>query len=601
MTTSHAAATVTAALSAAALTAVLLVAPAPAVAAPTTVPGADLPGVECDDTTCRYEFDTYVFDPQTFVVPEGVTRMAAELAGQPGSYIKGDGGWGGSLRTELDVTAGETLTAQVPRRYGPLEHAVRPDKQEPDPRHLGGDLAALFRGTGASATVLAVVGGGGSGGYTGDGGDGGGWHEDPSRVLRGGDGTGVGAGLGATPTAPGGVQSAGAIIAGKPGSGPADRIGSRGVGGWTYSVRTLEGIRWRYDVSPAGGHGYYGGGSGSHFAVPANAGGGGGGSGYLAPGLEAMKPSEETRLAGASMGRVLLEWSVRGPVVIEPVVTYASGGTVDGVLTSRELVVTATGLPAGAAFGITGSHGGASRTRRIAQDGSVTLEYTLPDTELVGPVRLDLVVAEDLQVIASTQVTFDAPALRTATDLAVPRQVAPGATFTVDLERSGTQLGAATPGAPPQRLAGLLKDGAVRLVLDGEELAPEALDVRDSDLDATGPLTVGLTAPHDLGEHTLALRAAGAERLDDVTRTFAVVTDPVEPTATPTPAPSAGTTPAPGERSDVLAAAGGTTGGTPGAGLLAATGAQVTAVGLTAVLLILGGVLLHRRRLRSRS
>lgn len=610
--TSRRVTTVTSALSAAALSTLLVAAPAHAAPA---VPGADVPGVMCDATTCRYVLDAEDAGVRTFVVPDGVTRLAVELAGAGGNYRGGfHGGDGGALRTEIAVTPGETLTAHVPGwgTDGQLKQRLWPSEWEPEwVPHNGGDLAALYRGTGASATPIAAAGGGGEAGPGGDGGAGGGWDPDPARLLTGHDGQGPGAGLGATPTAGGGVRAAGAVVGGRGGGGPAAGPGSRGVGGSTSPLPVREGRYLRFHLTPDGGHGWYGGGSASHHDRSGAPGGGGGGSGYLADGLVATQPSQSTLDAAQGYGGVALEWSVRPTVVLDPVVLGADGEALDGPLTSRDVTVTAASLPAGAELAVSSNHPGYPGWARVGADGTARIAYTLPAVELDGEVWLNLTVSVDGEVVGTARVDLEVPALATATELTVPQEVAAGAALTVQLERTGTQFGEPTRGLAPRDLAAALRTGTATLLLDGEELGADALTIAD-DLAATGPLSVSLTAPADGGAHTLELRAQdGALRLADVSRTFTVT---AAPAATPapgtgaTPTAAAGASSATGatgatgapqatERSEVLAASG----GSGSTGVLATTGAQVTLLGLLAVVLIVGGVVLARWRARSRA
>lgn len=496
MTSTARRATTLAAVGAVALSA--LVAQAPAHAAP-TVP-------TCDATTCRY-----VVDPdagrETFEVPAGVTRIAVELAGAPGPGVGPDGGGGGRggvLRTELDVTPGTVLTAQHPQRLT----AVRPVRGErPATPRLGsddaaavfgrGDLAALFVGEDPGARPVAVAGGGGAAGGHGAGGVGGGWDPDPSRLLRGGDGEGPGAGLGAGPDGPGGVRADGAIVAGEPGSGPLTAPGTRGTGGrgnvltwYEDGTNATDVVVWKkLTAAPAGGNGWYGGGAASHHHSPPRIGGGGGGAGYLADGLVATEPSAATYEAATTTGTVVLEWAA--PVVLEPVLLDASGAPVTGPLSSRDVTVTASGLPAGAAFTVRTDLPGYPGWARVGQDGTARVAYTLP-VGATGTVRLLVDVAVDDVVVVSAGVDVQLAAEPDASEPTAPEPTA-------------------TQGAAP------------------------------------GQGSSGAVAP---------------------------------PTAT--------TTAVPAERSDVLAAT-----DDPRPGVLAATGAQVTVLGLVAVLLLLGGGALY--------
>lgn len=467
-------ATTLAAVSAVALSAFVLQAPAHAAEA----------GPTCDDTTCRY-----VVDPDagrtTFEVPAGVTRIAVELAGAPGP-ANGDtpGGRGGVLRTELDVAPGIVLTAQHPQqsRSWKPEPPVPGESRtrEPLPPRLSnedllavagrGDLAALFVGEGTDARPVAVAGGGGASGNDGVGGVGGGWDPDPSRLLRGGDGVGPGAGYGATPDGPGGVQADGAQVAGDPGDGPLTAPGTRGFGGrgnlltWHEDETVITEndvviIPWKKMASaPGGGNGWYGGGAASHHHTPVRTGGGGGGSGYLAPGLVATEPSATTYEAATTTGTVVLEWSPvpAQPVVLEPVVLDASGTPVSGPLTSRDVTVTASGLPAGAAFTVRTELPGYPGWARVEQDGTARVAYTLP-VDASGTVRLLVDVAVDDVVVASAGVDVQLAAEPGATPGATPAPTAPGA-----VAGSTTPTPAATASAAAERSDVLAATGSPR-------------------------------------------------------------------------------------------------------------------------------------------
>ncbi|ADG73148.1 hypothetical protein Cfla_0229 [Cellulomonas flavigena DSM 20109] len=590
----------------AALTSLALVAPAAAAG-----PGASAAlttGLTCDDVTCRFVFAPDVFTPQTFVVPPGVTRVTADLVGGAGGRVaEHPGGAGGALRTSVPVRPGETLTAQVPRSGDRLQVPAdaRPDAEPAD--HVGGELAALYRGTGTQTTAIAVAGGGGAGGSTGAGGAGGGWHADPTQVLRGQDGGGNGAGLGATPTAGGGVFDGEAALPGVVGSGPAGHVpGGRGVGGSTGAQRVSWWIVTETWQGAPGGMGWYGGGSGA-FVTDSWVAGGGGGSGYLAPGRVAQQVPAATVEAAGDQGLVAIEWAVdQTTATLEPVVLDAggadSGGVVDGELESRDLVLSLEGLPVGARVSVdSGPVASETLWGTVADDGTVRVPYTVPAGEHLEDLWLDVAVLVDDEVTASSRIDLDVPALEVATVLDAPREVAPGGGLTVEIGRTGTQFGAPTPGLAPVVLRDLLLSGAVAVVLDGEVVDPQDLQLPQvADLPATGTVRVGLTAPEVLGDHTLAVVPGPSVQdtlLEETALTFAVVTAPAaEPTVAPTApagaaagvAPTAApTAAAASERSEVLAAA---------SGVLATTGAKVTGLAIVATLLIVaGGVVLHAR------
>ncbi|MBZ5708889.1 glycine-rich protein [Nannocystis pusilla] len=197
--------------------------------------------------------------PQTFVVPDCVSRITIEAWGAQGGGSRccdgpeqDDGGRGAYVRTELEVEPGEALRIVVGGRGG-LEGAAG---------YNGGGVGGEFAGGGGGAsdvrrggTGLAdrlVVAGGGGGGQCGcpDHGEGG-----PGGVFIGGAGVAL---LPEWQAAGGGTQSDGGAVGSVPGE-----PGLFGSGGGV-------GL---YHVAGGGG-GWFGGGS-------AYAAGGGGGSSYL--------------------------------------------------------------------------------------------------------------------------------------------------------------------------------------------------------------------------------------------------------------------------------------------------------------------------------
>lgn len=197
--------------------------------------------------------------PETFVVPECVSRLTVELWGAQGGGSRccdgleqADGGLGAYVRAELEVEPGEALQIRVGGRGG-LEGAAG---------YNGGGLGGAFAGGGGGASDVRQGGGtledrifvaaGGGGGQCGcpDHGAGG-----PGGLAIGGPGVAL---LPEWQAAGGGTQSHG----GAQGTTPGEAGGfGEGGGGGVYHVA-------------GGGGGWFGGGS-------AHAAGGGGGSSRL--------------------------------------------------------------------------------------------------------------------------------------------------------------------------------------------------------------------------------------------------------------------------------------------------------------------------------
>lgn len=215
--------------------------------------------------------ETFTSDTD-WTVPADITRVQIEVSGEKGPAPEfdssTDGGNGGRVVGELDVSPGDTLYLRFPTDGGsapPTEFEAR-----------GGHSADVrYGGTTLNDRVAVAAGGGGEG------------QGDDSSIAAGGAGgpdTGQDGGAGAG----GGGQTSGG--AGGSGSGENGQDGSFGQGGDAGT-----------DTSPepgpsggGGGGGWYGGGGGAavqSFGTGPTAGGGGGGSNYVG-GLDSVAANE---------------------------------------------------------------------------------------------------------------------------------------------------------------------------------------------------------------------------------------------------------------------------------------------------------------------
>lgn len=207
---------------------------------------------------------------QTFTVPLGVSKIHIDCVASKGAnvdgeeYDRGQGGLGGRVQCDLDVTGGQTLYITVGNIPQNAKYASY------NASDIRTDNSGILDTTSLNSRII-VAGGGGSGGYGGDtgykrGGEGGG--------LIGGNGQGTGGtgnknGFYGT----GGTQSGGGISH----NNIASTRGQLGLGG--------DSVINRYRKCGAGGAGYYGGGgadgTGYHSGDTESWGaGGGGGSSY---------------------------------------------------------------------------------------------------------------------------------------------------------------------------------------------------------------------------------------------------------------------------------------------------------------------------------
>jgi hypothetical protein len=211
---------------------------------------------------------------QQFVVPPAITTVHVVLVGgKGGDFIGGgtEGGFGGRVEGDLDVTAGATLYIEV----GGNGHEVTGGDPSPGGFNGGGDggecePAQFFGASGGGATDirvnsrtlpgtlgsrLVVAGGGGGGGDFADGGSAG---QPGAGISAGGAGTTAAGGAGGTD-----IQ------------GLSGQAGSLGIGG--------RGASTPGGCGAGGGGGYFGGGGGAANPFDIQSGGsGGGGSSYAA-------------------------------------------------------------------------------------------------------------------------------------------------------------------------------------------------------------------------------------------------------------------------------------------------------------------------------
>lgn len=201
---------------------------------------------------------------QTFIVPAGVTQMAAKAwAGGGSGGTSGSGGAGGWGYALFQTTPGETLVLIVGK--GGLKGVPGLATNAPFGGFGAGSAVNVGQGAGFSgifssgvvsqASAIFIVGGGGGGGGTGGAGG----------STNGADGTTVGTNAIA---GTGGTQSAGGVSNG---------IAFFGGNAYDLGVGTTRSLG-------GGGGGYYGGGGAWSFAGGTTVyGGGGGGSSYKAP------------------------------------------------------------------------------------------------------------------------------------------------------------------------------------------------------------------------------------------------------------------------------------------------------------------------------
>ncbi len=157
---------------------------------------SSLQATEARNVWSKYEFG-YTGGPQTFVVPEGATRLMVDVRGAAGETgALSDQSWGGRSYGFLDTTPGETLYLYVggqPSGTTAGWNGGGAGGTGGLGGGRGGGGASDIRQGGDALTDRKVVAGGGAGGV--DGGEGGG--------LVGQDGARTNAGLGGTQSAGG--------------------------------------------------------------------------------------------------------------------------------------------------------------------------------------------------------------------------------------------------------------------------------------------------------------------------------------------------------------------------------------------------------------
>jgi hypothetical protein len=223
---------------------------------------------------------------QTFVVPDGVTRITIDASGAAGGRgnLLATGGAGGRVTATIPVTAGETLTIRVGGSGG-------------DGGVTGG--AGGFNGGGAGSAA-----GGNSGG-------GGGGASDVSRgatllVIAGAGGGGFGRAFASPSGGNGGgtTGAAGVSSGGGGGGGGTQAAGGAGgaIGGANGSAGTGGAAA---GDGGGGGAGLFGGGGGGASAVLSPGGGGGGGSSFAAAGATNVAHTQGAR---SGNGQVSITW-----------------------------------------------------------------------------------------------------------------------------------------------------------------------------------------------------------------------------------------------------------------------------------------------------
>lgn len=194
----------------------------------------------------------YKHEPQTWIVPKGVTKVHVDAYGAQGGSEQG--GKGGRLQSDLKVTSGSTLFIKVGSQPKGNEGGYNGGGKGCGEGTGGGGASDIRIGGVELKNRVLVVGGGGGFGHLGYSGVGGG--------LQGGDG---GYDSLAYHAAKGGTQTAGGEGA-KVYYSPSGKLG---VGGDGISSRG----KCINEAMGGGGGGYYGGGGGG-------GGGAGGGSSY---------------------------------------------------------------------------------------------------------------------------------------------------------------------------------------------------------------------------------------------------------------------------------------------------------------------------------
>lgn len=223
----------------------------------------------------------YTGAPQTWIVPEGVTRATFDVYGAAGGS-SGPGGPAGGLgafvHAILAVTPGERLTVFVGGAAGPAGVGGWNGGGSSPGAGGGGGASDVRRGDGLGARLL-VAGGGGGGGS---------------------DGSGLGGGSGGAGGSGGGLDgrfgtSQGAGAAGGDGGRADGNGGAGGVGAGSGAIDGAPGYAGSLGVGGDGGAGASGGGHGG--------GGGGGWLGAGGGGAGAASSSEHAGGGGGGGGR----------------------------------------------------------------------------------------------------------------------------------------------------------------------------------------------------------------------------------------------------------------------------------------------------------
>ncbi len=320
-------------------------------------------GLSATEQALVYPTITFAYTgaPQTYFVPEGVTRLGVEVLGAQGGSNGGarTGGQGARVQATLAVTPGETLTLYVGG---------------------AGTLAPITTQGGVSSGG-AGYNGGGNGGYDGFGnrGGGGGGASDVRRsatapstalterllVAAGGGGAssqsagGAGGAPNGSDGGTGGGNLAGTGATQTAGGNQGGTLGQGGVG-------IFEG--------GGGGGGYYGGGGGSTYSARAAGAGGGGSSWGATTGISALTMTGSYR---AGNGLIVL---TPNPVLAAPVLDGSNITNVPGTYDNLGNHTATQNLNL-ATYQLTGNGGSAGLT--VSSTGNVGIGTNSPPTTLL--------------------------------------------------------------------------------------------------------------------------------------------------------------------------------------------------------------------------
>jgi hypothetical protein len=228
----------------------------------------------------------YTGAEQTFVVPEGVTQINAQIAGaRGGTSQSGVAGAAGAIVTAtIDVTPGETLRLYIGSQgsgsTGGYNGGGAGGTNARDGGGGGGASDVRRGGSTLADRFIVAGGGGGAASNCENGGSGGAGGAGGTTGASGAAGTGLGTGT------PGGGGGGGTGSAGGSGASLNGAAGVLGVGGAAGS--TGGSVPGSQGNGGGGGGGYYGGGAGGSgsgsFSNCAGGGGGGGGSSLIPAG-----------------------------------------------------------------------------------------------------------------------------------------------------------------------------------------------------------------------------------------------------------------------------------------------------------------------------